>query len=110
MIEGIFGNATAEKVMLYLERYGDAYGRAISETFDDVSISMAQGQLKRFERSGLLFSELKGRTRIFRWNPRYPFLFEVRALLRKALEALPAEDRERYFMKRLRPRRTGKAL
>ena len=108
MLEGLLGNATAEKVLLFLERYGEAYGQAISDTFEGVSISMAQGQLERFERAGLLFSESKGRTRLFRWNPRYPFLAEVRALLRKALAALPAEDRERYFMKRRRPRRTGK--
>ncbi len=108
MLEGLFGNATAEKVLLYLEQYGEAYARAISTNFEDVTLSMAQGQLKRFERAGLLASTLKGRTRLYTWNPRYPFRDELRALLRSALAALPARERTRYFSARRRPRRTGK--
>ncbi len=108
MLEGIFGNATAEKVLLYVEQYGEGYARAVFNTFDDVSVSMAQGQLKRFEEAGLLVSQLKGRTRLYTWNSRYAFLPEVRALLRKGLELLPEEERQRYFSERRRPRRTGK--
>ena len=110
MLEGIFGNATAEKVLLYLEQYGEGYSSSIADSFETVSFSMAQRQLERFERAGLLVSQLKGRTRLFIWNPRYPFQQEVRALLRKALESLPQGERKRYFMARRRPRRTGKPL
>lgn len=110
MLEGIFGNATAEKILLYLEQYEEGYAKALSDTFEDVTLSMVQRQLERFERTGLLVSVLKGRTRLFTWNPRYPFLTEVRVLLRKALESLPAAERKRYFSQRRRPRRTGKPL
>jgi len=108
MIEGIFGNRTAEKVLLYLEQYGEGYARAIATTFDDVSVSMALAQLKRFEAAGLLVSRRQGRTLLFSWNPRYFVLDEVRAILRKALAALPASERRRYFSQRRRPRRSGK--
>jgi DNA-binding transcriptional ArsR family regulator len=108
MLEGILGNATAEKVLLYLEQYGEGYATEIAETFEDVSLSMVQRQLERMERAGLLVSLLKGRTRLFAWNPRYAFLDEVRALLRKALSWLPDRERQRYFSQRRRPRRTGK--
>jgi DNA-binding transcriptional ArsR family regulator len=110
VLEGIFGNATAEKVLLYLEQYGEGYGKAIADTFEDVSLSMVQRQLERLERSGLLVSLSKGRTRVFTWNPRYPFLPELRMLLRKALSSVPEEERRRYFAQRRRPRRTGKPL
>jgi len=110
MLELIFGNATAEKVLVYVEQYGEGYPKAIADTFDDVSLSMVQRQLERFERAGLLVSLLKGRTRLFTWNPRYPFLNEVRALLGKALRYLPEDERRRYFSQRRRPRRTGKPL
>ena len=110
MLEGIFGNATAEKVLLYLEQYDEGYGKAIADTFEDVSLSMVQLQLERFEAAGLLVSLPKGRTRVFTWNPRYPFLPEVRSLLRKALQLLPDQQRRRYFTQRRRPRRTGKPL
>ena len=110
MIEGIFGNRTAERVLLFLEQYGEGYAREIARTFGDVSMSMALAQLKRFEAAGLLVSERRGRTLLFSWNPRYPFLAEVRALLRKALAALPKPERRRYFKARRRPRRSGKPL
>jgi len=108
MLEGIFGNKTAEKVLLYLEQYGEGYARSIAATFGDVSVSMALAQLKRFEAAGLLVSQRQGRTLLFSWNPRYPFLQEVQALLQKALAALPQQERQRYFRKRRRPRRSGK--
>jgi DNA-binding transcriptional ArsR family regulator len=110
MLEALFGNATAEKVLLYLERYEEGYATAIADTFGNVSLNMVQRQLARFERAGLLVSALKGRTRLYHWNPRYPFLKEVRALLAKALRALPRDERSRYFSQRRRPRRGGKPL
>lgn len=109
MLEGIFGNATAEKVLLYLEVYEEGYAKGIADTFD-ISPSMAKLQLDRFERAGLLVCSTKGRTRLFSWNPRYPFQSEVRALVRRALEALPKEERRRFFSQRRRPRRAGKPL
>ena len=110
MLESLFGNATAEKVLLYLERYEDGYATAIADTFGNVSLNMVQRQLARFERAGLLVSVLKGRTRLYGWNPRYPFLKEIRTLLAKALRSLPNEERKLYFGQRRRPRRGGKPL
>ena len=110
MLEALLGNATAEKVLLYLERYEEGYATAIADTFGNVSLHMVQRQLARFERAGLLVSVLKGRTRLFRWNPRYPFLKETRALLAKALRSLPSDERRLYFAQRRRPRRGGKPL
>jgi DNA-binding transcriptional ArsR family regulator len=108
VLEGIFGNASAEKVLLYLEQFEEGYATAIARTFEDLSLNMAQRQLDRFERAGALVSTLKGRTRLYTWNPRYPFRSELRALLAEALERLPAEERKRYFAERRRPRRAGK--
>ena len=110
MLEGIFGNASAEKVLLYLEQYEEGYATAIANNFDDLTLNMTQRQLERFERAGALVSSLKGRTRLYTWNPRYPFRKELRALLKKALEQLPRAERERYFTERRRPRRAGKPL
>ena len=110
VLEGIFGNASAEKVLLYLERYEEGYATAIARTFDGLSLNMAQRQLDRFERAGALISTLKGRTRLYEWNPRYAFRDEIRALLAKALELLPEAERKRYFAERRRPRRAGKPL
>ena len=107
MLEGVLGNRTAEKVLLYLERFDEGHAREIAEVFG-ISLSMVQRQLKRFERAGALVSLTKGRTRLFTWNPSYAFRDELRALLRRALDYLPDSDRHAYFTQRRRPRRTGK--
>jgi hypothetical protein len=110
MSASIFGNSTAEKILLYMESFGEGYAAAIAETYAFPGVSMVQRQLERLERSGPLVNTLKGRTRMYTWNPRYPFLTELRALLRKEIQYLPAEERRRYFTRRRRPRRTGKPL
>jgi hypothetical protein len=108
LLEGLFGNATAEKVLLYLEQYGEGYALGIARNFDDLPVNMVQRQLERFEAAGVLVSRLQGRTRVFSWSPRFAFEAELRALLQKALRLLPVEERRRYFTSRRRPRRTGK--
>lgn len=105
----IFGNETAARVLLYVQNYGEGHARAIAQTFG-VSHSVVQKQLLRLETDGVLASQLKGRTRAFTWNPRYALRTELSALLERALSLLPSADRARWFMKRSRPRRTGKAL
>ncbi len=110
MLEGVLGNATAEKVLLYLERFDAGYALGIARTFDDLPVSMVQRQLERLEAAGVLVSQIQGRTRVFSWNPRFAFEAELRVLLRKAIELLPAAERKRYFAVRRRPRRTGKPL
>jgi DNA-binding transcriptional ArsR family regulator len=69
-----------------------------------------QQQLRRLEEGGVVVSRLYGRVRLYEFNPRYPFLDELRALLAKAMEYLPQEEIDKYYMRRTRPRRPGKAL
>lgn len=109
LLAGIFGGETAEKVLLYLQNYGTGYPRGISNTFE-VPVSQIQRQLERFEREGVLASRLVGKTREYRWNPRYMFREELGELLAKALVSLPADYQRKYFRERTRPRRRGKPL
>ena len=62
------------------------------------------------ENDGILYSKLKGKVRLFGFNPRYPFKKELESILEKALQFIPANEKERLYMPRLRPRRTGKPL
>lgn len=107
MLEAAFGSLTAERVLLYLNRYDEAYGRQIALAFD-VPVSEIQKQLRKFENGGLLVSRLVGRTRLFGWNPRSPFVPALRKLLQVVMENLPAEQRGPFVSGRRRPRRTGK--
>lgn len=109
MIETIVGNKTAEKVLLYLENYDECYAKGVADAFG-VPVFSVQRQLQKFEAAGILVSLLKGKTRLFYWNPRFPLKKEFRAFLKRAIELLPESEKERYFTERRRPRRAGKPL
>ena len=109
MFESLFGNTTADKVLLFLARFGEGYPRQIANNFS-ISLNMVQGQLEKLEAAGILVSQLKGRTRIYQWNPRYPFKKELLALLNKAFGFMSKKEISRFYTKRTRPRRKGKPL
>ena len=107
MLEDLLGNRTAERVLLYLANYGEGYAREIAATHGS-SVSVVLKQLARLENGGILASRTLGRTRLYGLNPRWYFYRELKALLEKALAALPAEEVRRHYRARRRPRRGGK--
>jgi DNA-binding transcriptional ArsR family regulator len=109
MLESVLGNKTKEKILLTLLVRDDIHARDVVAIFR-VSLSSVQNQLKRLEKGGVLVSRLKGRTRLYSFNPRYAFLGELKILLKKALDFIPKGEKEKYYAPRLRPRRSGKPL
>jgi DNA-binding transcriptional ArsR family regulator len=109
MLESLFGNKTAERVLLYLANYGQGYPREIAATHGS-SVSVVLKQLTRLENGGILVSRMLGRTRLYELNPRWFFYKELKAILDKALAALPKEELKRHYRARQRPRRAGKPL
>lgn len=109
MLESLFGSASAEKVLLYLENYGQGYARGIADAME-LAPSQVSKQLEKFEDGGILISSEAGRTRIFTWNPRNPLVKPLQELLRQALDAMPEQEAERYYRRRTRPRKAGKPL
>lgn len=108
MLEAALGSLAAERTLLFLHRYEQAYGRQIAAAFD-MPVSEIQKQLRKLELGGLLVSQMLGRTRVYHWNPRNVFVPPLRGLLQVALEHLPPEQRAPYADGRRRPRRAGKA-
>lgn len=109
MLEPLFGSAARERVLLCLLTRPESYPREMAATFG-YSLSTVQGVLAGLEDGGVVYSRMRGRTRLYSLNPRYPFLRELEALLRRALMALPAGERERLYVPRLKPRRAGKPV
>jgi predicted transcriptional regulator len=109
MIEAILGSASAERVLLFITARDSGYAAEIAQTFA-TDLSPIQKQLERMERDGLMVSEKVGRTRVYRYNPRYPFIPELKALLEKALTMIPADLHEQLMYNRRRPRKKGKPL
>jgi len=107
MLEGLFGNIIVEKILFTLYVYGEGYPLGMAKTFKQ-PVNRFQQQLRRLEDAGIIVSRLIGTVRIYTFNPRYPFLKEIKALIAEALEFLPEKEKDAYYRKRTRPRRTGK--
>lgn len=109
MIETLLGSKNAERVLIYILVREEGYAREIAG-FYQTDLKSIQMQLDKFEKSGVLVSRAVGRTRPYLFNPRYPFLNELKSLLEKALSFYSKEEQEELKMNRRRPRARGKPL
>ncbi|MBL7161731.1 MAG: winged helix-turn-helix transcriptional regulator [Anaerolineales bacterium] len=104
MLEPLLGSVSAERVLIFLLARDEGYAREISRFFD-TDLNPIQKQLEKLELGSVLVSRTAGRTRLYLFNPRYPFLNELMSLLEKALSFYPEDVRESLMMNRRRPRR-----
>lgn len=109
MLEGIFGNKTAEKVLLHIFHYGESHASAIAKDFE-MALNPIIQQLNRFELSGVLISKEMGRSRIYSFNPKSPLLKPIKELIEIAYESISLSERQKIFKTRRRPRRKGKPV
>ena len=111
MLEYLFSNKNVEKVLMYLNLHKKANATELSRSFNS-PLDPIQKTLRKLEMGGLLVSFLEGKTRVFQWNPRYPFLNEIQNLAQKAYDFLPQAIQASVYQnkKRKRPRKTGKNL
>jgi len=109
MIEPILGSRSSEQVLIFLVAREKGYATEIAK-FYGAELFAIQKQLERLENSEVLVSRNVGRTRVFEFNPRYPFLNELKGLLEKALSYYPNEIKEKLLMNRRRPRKKDKPL
>jgi DNA-binding transcriptional ArsR family regulator len=109
MLDALFGNPTAEKVLLYLQNYGEGWTNGIAKTFG-FPPNQVYVQLRRLEDGGIVVARDVGNTRLYTFNPRWRFKKELGQMLEAALAALPEAEIEKYYRARKRPRRTGKRL
>jgi predicted transcriptional regulator len=109
MIEVLLGNRIKERILLFLLTRKEGYAREISAAFGG-QLTSYLNQLRKLERAGVLISRTKGKTRVYNFNPRYPFINELEKLLLKTLSFMPRAEKDKYYTPRLRPRRAGKPL
>ena len=109
MLQPLLGSESSERVLVFLLARDEGYGAEIAR-FYGADLYAIQKQLDKLEAAGVLVSRTAGRTRLYTFNPRYPFLGELKALLDRALSFYPASQRERLLMNRRRPRRRGKPI
>jgi hypothetical protein len=111
MMEHLFGNAVIEKVLFYLLKNKTCYSSELRRVFQ-CSLYSFQMALARLEKGGIVVSQKQGKTLVYQFNPRYPFLQEFEQFLEKAYSYFPEEIRLKYYepLIRKRPRRRGKPL
>jgi hypothetical protein len=109
VLETLFGSRSSEQVLIFLLARNEGYPTEIAK-FYDAELYAIQRQLEKMESSNIVVSRKVGRTRVYEFNPRYPFLEELRNILEKALSFYPEETREKLLMNRRRPRRSDKPL
>jgi hypothetical protein len=109
MLVPLLGSVNRERVLIYIFARGDGYAREMARFFETDLLGI-QRQLEKLEAGGVFVSRKAGRTRLYSFNPRYPFLPELRVLLDKAISFYPEEIREKLLGSRKRPRRKDKPL
>ena len=109
MLEPLLGSTNCERVLLFLAAREEGYLREMADYYQSAPAPILK-QLEKLENGGVLFSRMAGRTRLYGFNPRYPFLKELKALLDKALSFYPEDVRASLLDNRRRPRRKGKPL
>jgi len=107
MLEALLESPLKEKTLLFLLANDGSYLSEIARNFD-FNPNAVQYQLKKLERGGVLYSQLRGKVRLYGFDPRYPFRKELEALLRKTFAFLSQTDKNKYYLRR-RPRLSGKA-
>jgi DNA-binding transcriptional ArsR family regulator len=107
MIESVFGSLLKEKILVYMTVNPESYPNEISRVFQS-SLSSVQKHLENLEKNGIVVSRLKGKTRLYDLNPRSPFKKELTALLEKIYSFINENEKEKFFVRRSRPRRKGK--
>ena len=109
MLDTVLGSQNLERVLIFILARNEGYAREIAEYYQS-SLSPIQKQLEKMENGGILASRSIGRTRLYNFNPRYPFLDELKSLLEKAFSFYPPEEIENLRFNRKRPRQTAKPL
>ena len=107
LLEPIVGSSNRERVLIFLQAREEGYAREIARFFE-TDLSPIQDQLEKLEAGGVIVSKQVGRTILYRFNPRYALLDELKSLLIKAITFYPDELQEKLLMNRRRPRRRGK--
>jgi predicted transcriptional regulator len=107
ILRGILRAESQEKILIYLLARESGYGKAIAEFYGN-SQNAVQKQLARLEEDGIVVSQLVGKLREYQLNPRYPFLPQLKELLKVALAAYPDSIKKALTMNRNRPRKAGK--
>jgi hypothetical protein len=109
VLEPILGSISRERVLVFVHAKNEGYAREMARFFR-TDLGQIQKQLTRLEKAGILIGYQAGRTRLYHFNPDYPFLNELAALLEKVLQHYPLEQRYELGLDKRSPRHRAESL
>jgi len=109
MIESLLGSVNLERVLIFLQCREEGYAREIAK-FYDIPLTPVINQLKKLEVGNVIFAKKQGKTKIYKFNPRFPFQQELRNLLEKVITFYPQDVVQKLQYNRRRPRRSTKPI
>lgn len=92
----ILGNTTAEKCLMHVYHHNGAHTRQIARDHN-IDADSVNKQLRRFEKAGVLRREKRGRTVVYFFNEKCPFIPEIISIIRKVYDKIPDRQRKRIF-------------
>ena len=95
-IQTLFGSQNETRILFFLMVNGRCYASQLKHRFASPLTPLQYG-LNKLEKEGLLLSYTEGKTRYFEFNPSYPLLFELEALLKKGYLLLPSEKKKLFY-------------
>lgn len=107
VLKVLLGSKDKELVLQYILSNNEGYASKIARFFN-LNPSQIKKQLKALEDGSVLVGFQVGKARLYKYNPRYYFLDEIKALLVKARDAYPNELKDKLMFSRTAPRREGK--
>ena len=109
MLDKIFGNETIALIYLNLFHYGEIYS-ALIEKNTGVGSRAVLNQLSKMEEVGILVSRSVGRTRLYQFNPKSPFVKPIKEIIQITYLNMTLKLKEKMFKERMRPRAKGKEV
>lgn len=97
MLDGLFGSKNRERILLFLFVNHKCYGTQL-QTKLKTPLTPIQKTLQKLEKHGILESIFEGKTRIYQFNPLFPYLEELEALLKRAYALLPSLEKKKYLL------------
>jgi len=96
MLESLFGNKSAEKVMCSLFFHEEIHASLIAKNYQ-TAIDPIKKQLEKFETSGILESRVVGRSKLYRFNEQHPIVPHLKNLIEAAHLAERKQNNKNEF-------------
>jgi len=109
MLNKLFGNETLPLIFLNLFHYDEVYC-AMLEKNTGIGSRAILNQLNKMEESGILVSREVGRTRLYKFNLKSPYVKPIKTLIDVSYSNLSIKNKEKMFQERMRPRSKGKRV